>query len=95
MDIRSLKNLSVMAQSSGPLPPVDVELDISREICPMTFVRTRLALDRMAKGQVLRVRLRGDEPRRNVPTTAAAQGHEVLAVEAAAGGVSLVVIRKG
>jgi Sulfurtransferase TusA len=34
---------------------VDQELDITKEVCPMTFVRTRLALDRMRPGQVLRV----------------------------------------
>ncbi len=28
-------------------------LDISNDVCPMTFVRTRLALDRMAPGSVL------------------------------------------
>ncbi len=45
----------------------------------MTFVRTRLALDALAPGQVLEVRLRGDEPRRRVPETARALGHTVLA----------------
>ena len=43
---------------------VDQELDITSEVCPMTFVRTRLALDRMRPGQVLLVRLRGEEPLR-------------------------------
>ena len=32
----------------------DRELDIRAEFCPMTFVRTRLALDRLSPGQVLR-----------------------------------------
>jgi len=45
----------------------DRELDITGEICPMTFVRTRLALDRMRPGETLLVRLRGEEPLRNVP----------------------------
>ena len=31
----------------------DSRIDITRDTCPMTFVRTRLALDRMAPGQVL------------------------------------------
>jgi len=61
----------------------------------MTFVRTRLALDRMAPGQVLLVRLRGDEPRRNVPATAREQGHAVLAEVDAGDGVALVLLRRG
>ena len=73
----------------------DQELDITRETCPMTFVRTRLALDRMASGQVLRVRLRGEEPLRNVPRSATEQGHQVLALETGADGISTLLLRKG
>ncbi len=73
---------------------VDSHLDITAETCPMTFVRTRLALDRMQPGQVLQVLLRGDEPRRNVPRTAAEQGHAVLRQEELPGGAMAVRIRK-
>ena len=75
--------------------PVDRELDISSETCPMTFVRTRLALDRMAAGQLLRVRLKGAEPRANVPKTALEQGHAVLACDDQADGSTVLLIRKG
>jgi tRNA 2-thiouridine synthesizing protein A len=73
----------------------DVQLDITTEVCPMTFVRTRLALDRMAPGQILLVRLRGDEPLRNVPRTAREQGHEVLSLETGADGVASLLLRRG
>ena len=71
------------------------ELDITNEVCPMTFVRTRLALDRMTPGQTLLVRLRGDEPVRNVPRTAREQGHEVVSQETDADGVTRLLIRRG
>jgi tRNA 2-thiouridine synthesizing protein A len=73
----------------------DRELDITGEMCPMTFVRTRLALDRMRPGETLLVRLRGDEPVRNVPRTAREQGHEVLSLETGADGISLLLLRRG
>jgi TusA-related sulfurtransferase len=76
-------------------PVADQELDITVEVCPMTFVRTRLALDRMAPGQILRVRLRGEEPLRNVPRTAREQGHEVLSLETGTDGVATLVLRRG
>jgi tRNA 2-thiouridine synthesizing protein A len=60
----------------------------------MTFVHTRLALDRLASGELLSVRLRGSEPRENVPRTAAEQGHTVVSVDDAADGTTLVVIRR-
>jgi TusA-related sulfurtransferase len=74
---------------------VTCEIDITADICPMTFVRTRLALDRMAPGEILRVRLKGEEPLRNVPRTAAEQGHEVLARETDSFGISTLLIRRG
>ena len=69
-------------------------LDITAETCPMTFVRTRLALDRLRPGEVLRLALRGDEPRRNVPRTATEQGHAVLRQAEEPGGTLLLWIRK-
>jgi TusA-related sulfurtransferase len=73
----------------------DQELDITGEICPMTFVRTRLALDRMAPGETLLVLLRGDEPMRNVPRTAAEQGHEVLSMQTDEAGITRLMLRRG
>jgi TusA-related sulfurtransferase len=60
----------------------------------MTFVRTRLALDALSPGQILLVRLKGEEPTRNVPRTAAEQGHTVLAQETDAEGVTQVWLRR-
>ncbi len=72
----------------------DLAVDITRDTCPMTFVRTRLALDRLSPGQVLQVTLQGDEPRRNVPLTATAQGHAVLAQSTDAAGIMTLLLRK-
>jgi TusA-related sulfurtransferase len=73
----------------------DRDIDITRDVCPMTFVKTRIALDRLAPGQTLLVRLRGEEPSRNVPRTAAEQGHTVLEQRHEADGTMLLLIRKG
>jgi len=61
----------------------------------MTYVRTRLALDRLRPGQVLLVRLRGEDPRRNVPRTATEQGHTVLAEETGADGITRLLLARG
>ena len=73
----------------------DREIDITRDVCPMTFVKTRIALDRLAQGQTLLVRLRGEEPLRNVPRTAVEQGHTVLEQRAEADGTTLLLLQKG
>jgi TusA-related sulfurtransferase len=88
----------VRTMTSDAAPPqeltADSSLDISAETCPMTFVRTRLMLDRMAEGQTLLVRLRGEEPRANVPRTAVEQGHALLGQWDAPDGATLVLLRK-
>ena len=61
----------------------------------MTFVRTRLALDALQRGQTLLVLLRGEEPQRNVPRTATEQGHEVVSQETAVDGITRLLLRKG
>jgi TusA-related sulfurtransferase len=58
----------------------DIALDITRDICPMTFVRTRLLLDKAPPGAVLRIRLTGREPLGNVPRSARELGHAVVSL---------------
>ena len=56
-------------------------LDISADGCPLTFVKTKLLLEKMAIGEVARIRLSAGEPLDNVPRTLREQGQVVLAVE--------------
>ena len=74
---------------------IDAAIDITADVCPMTYVRTRLALERLAVGQLLAVRLRGREPAENVPRAALDQGHDILLIEAEPAGTTLIVIRRG
>lgn len=60
----------------------------------MTFVRTRLALDRLGSGQTLLVHLKGADPIRNVPRTAREQGHQVVAMETDDQGVTHLLLRR-
>ena len=71
---------------AGTAPRADRELDITHLLCPMTFVRTKLALEGMAAGEILRVRLNAGEPLENVPRSVREMGHEVLSLEAQADG---------
>jgi tRNA 2-thiouridine synthesizing protein A len=77
------------------LPTHDKAIDITAETCPMTYVRTRLALDTIETGQILLVRLKGEDPLRNVPRAAADQGHDPLELLEQKDGTYLLVIQKG
>lgn len=76
------------------LPKYDKAIDITAETCPMTYVRTRLALDVMEAGQILLVKLQGADPLRNVPRAAADQGHELLDLLEQPDGSHVLVIQK-
>jgi TusA-related sulfurtransferase len=55
-------------------------LDITRDVCPLTFVKTKLLLERMASGETAEIRLKGAEPLENVPRSVREHGHEVLSL---------------
>lgn len=69
-------------------------IDITKEHCPMTFVRTKLKLAQIAQGDVLEVLLAEGEPLENVPHSAQEQGYKVLSVEHVEGTTYKVVIEK-
>ena len=80
---------------STTLPVHHKAIDITAETCPMTYVRTRLALDTIESGQILLVRLKGADPLRNVPRAAADQGHDPLELLEQQDGTWLLVLQKG
>ena len=69
-------------------------LDITKEHCPMTFVKTKLKLAQIAAGDTLEVLLTEGEPLENVPRSAKEQGYNVISVEHVEGTTNKVTIRK-
>lgn len=57
---------------------VDEKIDITDVTCPITFVKTKVALEEMDEGQILQVHLNDGEPVQNVPRSIKEEGHEVL-----------------
>ena len=59
---------------------VDQELNLRGEVCPYTFVKSKLALEDLAPGKILRVIVDNPESAENVPRSLASEGNEVLGV---------------
>ncbi|MFA3783530.1 sulfurtransferase TusA family protein [Melioribacteraceae bacterium 4301-Me] len=72
-----------------------VKLDITKEHCPMTFVKTKLELEKLSKGDILEVILKEGEPLENVPKTVTEQGNKVIEIKNLHDDIHLVVIEKG
>ncbi len=72
-------------------------LDLRGVGCPLTFVRTRVALGRLAPGVPLEVLLDEGEPAESVPRTCGEEGDLILAVGPweEPGVVRLLVARPG
>jgi TusA-related sulfurtransferase len=74
----------VEAKREGPVMStearIDKELNLQGEVCPYTFVKSKLALEVMQPGQVLRVIVDNDESAANVPRSMQNEGHNVLGV---------------
>ncbi len=71
-------------------------VDLRSYACPITYVKTRIALERLAPGDVLEVWLAAGEPVASVPRSAEEEGHRVVAVEAlGAEGAFRVLLEKG
>lgn len=64
--------------------PIDATADLCGEVCPFTFVRTKLALEALPFGGVLRVVIDHEPAVRSIPRSATAWGQEVLDVRAIA-----------
>ena len=54
------------------------ELDLRGVICPYNFVKTKLKLESLQKGDQLTVLLDEGEPIRNVPQSVINEGHQVI-----------------
>jgi len=72
----------------------DRELDIRGEVCPFTFVKSKLVLEQMEMGQVLRVVLDYPPSVESVPKSMREEGQEVLAVNKLDNNTWEILIRK-
>jgi tRNA 2-thiouridine synthesizing protein A len=73
---------------------VDERIDITKEICPMTFVKTKLKLESMRSGQILEVTLREGEPLINVPISVKDEGHKIVSISKEGTSYKLLIERR-
>ena len=72
----------------------DERIDITDVNCPITFVKTKVALDELENGQILQVHLNDGEPIQNVPRSVREEGHEVLKITDNSDGTFELFIKK-
>lgn len=57
---------------------VDDTVDITDVVCPVTFVKAKVALEELSEGEILSIRMNEGEPVQNVPRSIKEEGHQIL-----------------
>ena len=70
------------------------KVDITDVVCPVTFVKTKVALEELEDGQILQVHLNDGEPVQNVPRSVKDEGHQVLKLKDNEDGTYELYVRK-
>ncbi|MDR3255825.1 MAG: sulfurtransferase TusA family protein [Synergistaceae bacterium] len=73
---------------------IDETADITDVVCPVTFVKARVALDEMEDGRVLSIRMNDGEPVQNVPRSIKEDGHKILKLIDNGDGTYSLIVRK-
>lgn len=72
----------------------DEVIDIRDVVCPMTFVKTKAAIDELEIGQVLEVLMNDGEPAENVPRSMKEEGQQVFRLEKIDEGSYRMLVKK-
>ncbi len=73
---------------------INRELDLRGEVCPFTFVKSKLIIEQMEPGETLRVLLDYEPSVENVPKSMREEGQEVLDVKKIGENLWEVIVRK-
>lgn len=69
-------------------------VDITDVVCPVTFVKAKIALEELDDGDILSIRLNDGEPVQNVPRSIKEEGHKVLSLTENGDGTYQLIVQK-
>ncbi len=72
----------------------DEFVDITDKVCPLTFVKAKVAIDEIDDGEVLAVRMNDGEPVQNVPRSFKEDGHRILKLYDNEDGTYTLLVKK-
>lgn len=72
----------------------DDTVDITDVVCPVTFVKTKVALEELDEGQILSICMNDGEPVQNVPRSIKEEGHQILKLDDNEDGTYTLYVKK-
>ena len=73
---------------------IDDTVDITDKVCPLTFVKAKVAIDELEDGEVIAIRMNDGEPVQNVPSSIKEEGHQVLKLVNNEDGTYNLIVKK-
>ena len=73
---------------------IDDTVDITDVVCPVTFVKAKVALEELDDGQILAIRMNDGEPVQNVPRSIKEEGHQILKLNTNDEGTYTLIVKK-
>ena len=73
---------------------IDDTVDITDVVCPVTFVKAKVALEELDEGQILSIRMNDGEPVQNVPRSIKEEGHQIMKLDDNEDGTYTLYVRK-
>ncbi|WP_286944918.1 sulfurtransferase TusA family protein [Acetobacterium sp. UBA5834] len=70
------------------------QVDITDVVCPLTFVKAKVAIEELEVGEILSIRLNEGEPVQNIPRSLKEEGHKVLKLIDNEDGTYNLLVRK-
>ncbi|MDO4321283.1 MAG: sulfurtransferase TusA family protein [Lachnospiraceae bacterium] len=72
----------------------DDYVDITDVVCPVTFVKAKVALEELEDGQILAIRMNDGESVQNVPRSIKEEGHRVKKLQDNGDGTYTLFVQK-
>lgn len=73
---------------------IDDTVDITDKVCPLTFVKSKVAIDELEDGEVIAIRMNDGEPVQNVPRSIKEEGHQILKLVNNEDGTYNLIVKK-
>lgn len=73
---------------------IDDQVDITDKVCPLTFVKAKVAIDELDDGEIIAIRMNDGEPVQNVPRSIKEEGHQILKLVNNEDGTYTLVVKK-
>ncbi len=73
---------------------IDDTVDITDKVCPLTFVKAKVAIDELEDGEVIAIVMNEGEPVQNVPRSIKEEGHQILKLVNNEDGTYNLIVKK-